>query len=111
MKIHIREHNVEVTPKLRAHVVRRLDFVLGRFRDRIGRVFVQFSDTHLSGAELRCRVDVSLRPQSVRIEDSDPEAFAAANHAIARTERIVRRALERERVWDPRLTPSWSHRP
>ena len=72
---------------------------------------MQFSDTDPSGGELRCRVDVSLRPQSMRIEDRDPDAFAAANHAIARTERTVRRALERERIWDPRLLPSWSRRP
>lgn len=106
VKIHIREHNVEVSAQLRAHVVRRLDFLLGRFGERIGRVFVQFTETHQPGAERRCRVDVSLRPQSVRVEDTDTDPFAAANHAIARTARTVVRTLERERAWDQRLIPS-----
>ena len=98
MKIQIRERNAEVTEVLRAHVERRLGIALGRFGERVGHVIVRFSDTngHQDGANKRCQIDVSLRPRSVRVEDTDADLFAAVDHAADRVSRSVARALERE---------------
>jgi len=102
MKIHIRKRDVQVTKILRAHVQSRLGLALGRFGERIGRVIVRFSDGvgHRSGLDKHCRIDVGLRPRSVRVEDMDVDLFVAVNHATDRVSRSVARALEREREWD-----------
>ncbi|MGZ6124866.1 MAG: ribosome hibernation-promoting factor, HPF/YfiA family [Myxococcales bacterium] len=102
MKIQIRERNVEVTKILRAHVESRLGLALGRFGERIGQVIVHFSDTdgHRSGLDKRCRIDVGLRPRSVRVEDMDVDLFLSFDHATDRVSRTVARALEREHGWD-----------
>ncbi len=102
MKIHIRKRNVEVTKILRAHVVSRLGFALGRFGERIGRVIVRFSDTdgRRSALDKRCQIDVGLRQRSVRVEDMDVDLFVAVDNATDRVSRSVARALERQREWD-----------
>jgi ribosomal subunit interface protein len=102
MRIHIQEHDVEVTKILRAHVERRVGLALARFGERIGRVIVRFSHTdgHRSGLDKRCQIDVGLRPRSVRVEDMDVDLFVAVDHATDRVSRSVARALEREGVWN-----------
>jgi putative sigma-54 modulation protein len=98
-KIEIQQRNIEITDVLRTHVQDRLGLALGRFGDRIGRVIVRFSqaDGHTADADTRCQIEVSLRPWSVDVEDTDVDLFAAVNHAADRASRSVARALERER--------------
>ena len=98
-RIEIQQRNIEITDDLRNHVHDRLGLALGRFADRIGRVIVRFShaDGHVSGADTRCQIEVSLRPWSVDVEDTDADQFAAVNHAADRASRSVARTLERER--------------
>lgn len=99
MKLQVRGSNVDVTEVLRAHVTRRLRFALGRFEDRIGRVLVRFTDVNgeRGGADKRCRIEVALRPRTVRVDDTDADLFVAVDHAAGRVSRSVARALERER--------------
>ena len=99
MKIQIRKCDVDVTDVLRVHVERRLGLGLARFADRIGRVIVRFSrvDDDASGGHKRCQIEVGLRPQSLDVEDTDVDLFAAVNHATDRASRSVARALEQGR--------------
>ena len=71
-----------------------MGFALGRFADRVGNVIVRFSLLEHNGAHKRCRIEVSLRPQRVEVEDIDADLFAAVNHATDRAIRSVARALE-----------------
>ena len=102
MKIHVRGRHTEVTEVLRAHVERRLGLALGRFGERIGPVSVEFSAAEPAGGgvDARCEIQVSLRPRSVRVENSDANLFTAVDHATGRLARSVARALERERRLD-----------
>jgi ribosomal subunit interface protein len=95
MKIQIRERDVEVTARLRAHVERRLGLALGRFGDKVQLVTVRFSRAHEPGnAVKRCQIDVGLRPRLLRAGDTDADLFAAVDHASDRVSRSVARALD-----------------
>ena len=96
IKIHIRNHDVDITDVLRIHVERRLGLALARFGDRIGRVIVRFSHADGDGnvGHKRCQIEVGLRPQRLDVEDTDVDLFAAVNHATDRASRSVARALE-----------------
>ena len=98
MKVEIRERDVQVTEVLRAHVEQRLGLALGRFGDRIGRVMVRFWGANGRTGEqaIRCQIDVSLRPRSVRAGDTDADFFAAVDNASDRVSRSVARILELE---------------
>ena len=100
IKIHIRNHDVDISDVLRIHVERRLGLALARFADRIGRVKVRFShaDGDVNAGHKRCQIEVGLRPQLVDAEDTDADLFAAVNNATARATRSVARALERKRL-------------
>jgi ribosomal subunit interface protein len=93
MKLRIRGPDEIVTEALRAHIERRLGLALGRFADRIGTVAVRFSE---SEGEVACEIDVALRPRVVRVEDEDVDPLRAVDHAIARVDGPVGRAIERE---------------
>jgi putative sigma-54 modulation protein len=112
MKIQIRGRNVELTDVLRTRVERRLGFALGRFGERVVRVFLRFSDTNRDRGDLdkRCQIDVSLRPRSVRVEHSDADLFVALDRAADRASRSVARALERERELDESPRPTADYR-
>jgi len=99
MKIQFPKCDVDVTAVLRDHVERRLGLALARFADQIGRVTVRFShaDGDPSGAHMRCRIEVGLRPQRLDVEDTDADLFAAVNHATERASRSVARAFEQGR--------------
>ena len=96
IKVHIRNHDVDITDVLRIHVERRLGLALARFANRIGRVTVRFShaDGDTSGTHKRCRIEVGLRPRRLDVEDTDLDLFAAVNNAADRASRSVARALE-----------------
>jgi len=99
MKLRIRGRDVAMTKVLRAHIDRRIGFALGRFGERIGQVVVTFSKGKgLRSKERVCQIDAALRPRSVRVEDSDKDAFAAVNHAANRLSRSIGRALAEQGV-------------
>jgi len=100
MNIQFCESNSEVTELLRAHADRRIGLVLGRFGARIAQVIVRLSDCSgpRGDIEKRCQIDVSLRPRSVRAEDTHADPFTALNGAVDRVSRAVTRLLQRERA-------------
>jgi ribosome hibernation promoting factor len=101
VKIDIRTRGFAVTPGLRAHIERRLDFALDRSQERIARVWVTVADVNgpRGGDDKSCRVDVRLQGgRTVRAAVRDGDAYAAIGAAAHRIGRIVARTLGRERV-------------
>jgi ribosome-associated translation inhibitor RaiA len=94
MTVQIRRGGVKLTAALRAHIERRLGLVLGRFGDRVGSVVVRFLP---DGGDKCCQIELTLRPQKIKIIGSHADPFAAVNHAAERITLSVARALERER--------------
>jgi ribosome-associated translation inhibitor RaiA len=106
MKIEIQGRKVKLTEVLRTRAERRLGFALARFGERIGRVVLQFSEGNgdrgegngdRSNVDKCCRIDVGLKPKSVRVEYTDASLLVALDRAADRASRSVARALDRER--------------
>ena len=97
----IRSKGVELDEDEREHIRVRLGFKLGKFATRIGRIVVRVVDeSGPTGAPLiACRVDVSLDPvRDVFMEQRHPTLRGAIDLAVDRTERAVRRALQKDRA-------------
>ena len=64
MKLDIQSPNTNLSPELRLHIERRLQFALSRFGTRIGQVTVRLSSlTGLKGGiDNRCRIEVLVLP-------------------------------------------------
>jgi ribosomal subunit interface protein len=106
MRIRIRARGAPVPERLRAHVERRIEFALARFGDRVTLVVARLSDVggRRGVADRHCAIEVTLRPRSVYAEGSDPDAFAAINHASAQAAHSVARAIAREPAVDAART-------
>ena len=104
MRIHIRERGNVMTPRLRAHVLRRLGFALSRFGEKVVSVLVRISKSngHAGGIDTQCQIDVGLA-RSVKATATDGDARVAVDRAAASAGRSVARALERERDMEQRL--------
>ena len=95
MKIQIRPRGVTLTKTQCVRLERDLDRALARFGERIDRVIVAISDREVEGLKL-CEIEVRLKPQIVKVEDSDTDVFLAIEHAAQRVARSVSRAIEIE---------------
>jgi len=95
MKILIRPRGMTLTKKQCVRLERQLDLALARFGERIDRVIVELS--HLGGDGFKCcEIEVRLKAQIVRVEDTDTDVFLAMEHAANRVARSVSRAIEVE---------------
>ena len=99
MTIRFSARDVALTERLRTHVRRRLALALGRFGERIDKVSVRFTGTDAGRgtSQKHCRIEVTLHPRPVSVEDADVDPYAAADGATDRVSRSVARALDRER--------------
>lgn len=101
MNIEIRTRGFSLTPGLRTHVERRLEFALDRHAERITRVRVVVGDVNgpRGGADKRCRVEVRLRGGgTVHATVVDADAYVAIGTAAHRAARALARAVDRERA-------------
>jgi ribosome-associated translation inhibitor RaiA len=76
---------------------RRLRLALGRFGRSVRAVSVGVDNLTRpgGGVEKICRVVVRLAGRgTVRVEEADPDLYAAIDHAAARVDRAVSRELE-----------------
>lgn len=99
--VHIRALGVEAEPAVRDYIRQRLGLKLGKFALDIRRISVRLVDeSGPKGAPLRaCRIKVMLDPTSdVIVQHEAPDLRAAIDGALDRTERAVRRTLQRERT-------------
>jgi ribosome-associated translation inhibitor RaiA len=100
VKIHIRAQRLKLTHAQRLHAEQQLGLALGRFGDRIGRVVGRLWEDTDHGASLgkRCRIEVTIHPRKVCVEEADIDLLIAINRAAHRVSRSVAHALERERT-------------
>jgi ribosome-associated translation inhibitor RaiA len=85
----------------RAYVRRKLGTKLGKFVRSIERVSVRVEDVNgpRGGVDTACRIKVVLRGlPSVVVEEQNALLQAAIDRALSRTERAVRRSVQRRRT-------------
>ena len=95
MKIQIRPRAITLTRTQAVRLERDLYLLLARFGERIDDVIVQISNGETGGLKV-CQIEVRLKPQILKVEDSDPDVFLAMEHAARRVARTVGRAIETE---------------
>ncbi len=102
MNVEIRGRHLPVPEALREYCERRVQFALGRFEDRIGRVVLRLLDVNgpRGGEDMCCQVDLTVRGRSLRIESTDSHLYAAVDGALARASRSVARELGRQEHQD-----------
>lgn len=103
MRLSVSGDGVRIGEKLYSDIDRRLEFALGRFGPAIRQVIVRVVDINgpRGGVDKRCRITVALRgagSNSITVDDSDANLYAAIVHACERVERAVVRAFERKRA-------------
>jgi len=106
MKLTIRARHLALSPELRDHLQRRLDFALGRLATAIRAVDVTLVDTNgpKGGADKQCRIHVrgpSLR--EIVIEHVGTDVLSTVSVAAERAGRAVARSLARRRTFAPVL--------
>ncbi len=111
MKIVIRAHQIDLTPALRDHVRRRLEFALGRLGPAVRAVKVTLADVNgpRGGVDKLCRMRiVGDQLPALVIEAAAADLPAAVDLAAERAGRTVVRARERRRGFAalPRLVPA-----
>ena len=98
MKIQVHARNVRLFPAERARVVRRVEFALSQFRDRVRQVSVSISDenAHRGGIDKTCRVLARVAPLGDVVAQGAGATFLeAAGAAIDRMARLISRQLTR----------------
>lgn len=100
MRLELRSSNIALTEPMRNHVARRLAFALRRFAHRVERVTVRLVDINgpKGGPDKRCRIVVRLSPaESVIVEATDSDAYAAVSQAALRLDEAVARTVSKRR--------------
>lgn len=100
MQINVQSLGFELTPALRAHAVRRLQFALGWAETQVSRLSVRLSDINgpRGGEDKHCHLKILLSGvPPVVIEDTNLDIYVAINRAADRAGRTVARRLERSR--------------
>jgi putative sigma-54 modulation protein len=99
MQIAIQSRGFELTPALRAHTERRLQFALHWAGRDLRSVNVRLSDINgpRGGNDKRCTIQLVLGEQSLLIEDTEADLYIAIDRAVDRSKRQLTRRLERLR--------------
>ena len=110
MAIIIRTQGLSISPELKAHLLRRFTFALYRFENRISQTEVSVKDLNGGKAGLNKKVLVRIGlagHETVVVEATAHDHFAAVGLAARRCKRAIRRALkdplERRRAALPQL--------
>jgi ribosome-associated translation inhibitor RaiA len=101
---YIRSVEVALNAEDRAHVRRKLGTKLGKFVRSIERVSVRVEDVNgpRGGVDTACRIKVVLSGlPSVVVEEQSASLHAAIDRSFSRTERAVRRSVQRRRTTSP----------
>lgn len=101
IRFELRGSNVPVSPALREHVERKLDFAVRRFAHRIDRVVVRLTDVNgpKGGPDKRCRIVAHITAgAAIVVAGVDHDAYAAVGHAAIRLDEAMARALGRPRA-------------
>ncbi len=101
MQIDIVAQNAEVPRHLKALILRRAHYALGRFADAVRRVRIRLSDENgpRGGMDKRCLLDVKLaRSGSLQIDVKDEEFMPALSRAMDRAARRIHEKIDRHRT-------------
>lgn len=104
---YIRGVGIDLDAVDRDYLRRKLGRKLGRFAPSIERTSVRIEDVNgpRGGIDKRCRIKIVLSGlPSVMVEQQHHSLQAAMDGALARTERAVRRSLQRRRMKTSRST-------
>ena len=99
--VHIRSSGGDLPSEDRAYIRRKLGRRLGKFASSIERVSVRTRDVNgpRGGVDQMCRIKVVLSGlPSVVFESRSTSLKVAVDRALAGTERVVRRAVQRRRM-------------
>ncbi len=100
MEVEVRILGTDLADAVRNYTARRLNFALGRFASRIGRIVVRISDTNgVQGSiDQSCHISAELRPSGrVVLDQTDADLFTAIDRASERVGRAFRREIQRKR--------------
>ena len=100
MRVELRVRNVDLADALREYIERKLDFTLGRFGERVGRIRVKISGLNgpRGGTGASCRISADLSPFGrVALQESDVDLYAAIDSAVNRVGRLLGQRLEKLR--------------
>ena len=100
MKVDIRMQAAAADYKLKEHALQRVRFCLGRFGAEVHSVTASFVDMNgpKGGVDIRCRVRVrGPRLGTIMLESQQRDCYVAMADLLERTQRAVRRELERRR--------------
>lgn len=101
MKIEVRASNVPISEPLALHIMKRLDFALRRYAERIDHVIVRLVDLNgpKGGADKRCTLSAQLVSpvEKLIVVATDADAYVAVNQAAARLDSRTTRAIRRSR--------------
>lgn len=99
MNIDIRTSTLPLSEALCTHIERKLAFAVGRFADRISAIHVRLCDLNgpRGGLDKRCRMILFAAPrQSIVVDATDADAYAAVGHAAMKLQERVARSLARK---------------
>ena len=100
MKLDIQNSNAALTPELRLHIERRLQFALSRFGTRIGQVTVRLSSLNglKGGIDKCCRIEVLVLPSGQAVvERTNADFENVVDRATGRIGQSVSQILEQQR--------------
>jgi len=100
MRVELRVRDVDLAGALREYIVRRLDFALGRFGERVGRVRVKISGLNgtRGGTIASCRISADVLPFGrVALQETELDLYAAIDGAVNRLGRLLSQRFERLR--------------
>ena len=97
MLIEVVQGNIEISPELRSHIDSRLRMAFAKHGRAVRNVSITFDATPRTpqDTEPRCLLEVRMK-HTVKVDESGPDLFQAAERAIAAATRSVIRAVRQE---------------
>lgn len=102
--LEIRSRNLSLSPALREHVARKVDYAVRRLAHHVDRVVVRIVDVNgpKGGEDKRARVIAHLSGGAdVVVEATGADAYGAVSRSVARLDEAVARSVERGRRRGP----------
>ena len=104
MKLILRGDDRLLAQAQKAKAQLQVELALGRFGEEVKTVVLRFS----KGAEgagkqtQRCQIIVDIKPRRIRVEHTDADLTVALERAADKAARSIARALDEERLRNPR---------
>jgi ribosome-associated translation inhibitor RaiA len=100
LNIHLESQGFETTPAIKEHVLRQLRFNLANFEAHIlsVKVFLRDLNGPKGGVDMKALIHIKLETrQSIKVESTRSDLYAAIVIAARQAKRAVRRSLSKHR--------------